>query len=342
MDDKLNDQFAEYVTHQMPMAKDISIEDILQIHGGASRQTYSLTLKYSQRREHLKRRIVLRREFKTGLIETESATEYNAFKAFYGTDVPVPEPLWLEEDGKWLGSPFIVTEEIQDCEAFHALLRDPPYKQNQETTGIQFCEILGNIAAADPEKIGLSQKMMVPEPGQCWHRELDYWESYLGEKELEPQPLARAAISWLRRNPPLPAQKISVVHGDYRAGNFLFDVAGKIHAILDWEMMHLGDPLEDLAYAVNPMWSWEEPDKMGFMISPDKGIAIWEKKTGLKADPDSLHWWKVFTGVKNIAIYVAAGSVFSNGTSMDPMLTFASWWAGDISSRILLDLLWRQ
>ena len=90
-----------------------------------------------------------------------------------------------------------------------------------------------------------AQKMMVPEPGQCWHRELDYWESYLGKMELEPQPLARAAISWLRRNPPLPAQQISVVHGDYRAGNFLFDITGKIHAILDWEMMHLGDPLED-------------------------------------------------------------------------------------------------
>ena len=59
----------------------------------------------------------------------------------------------------------------------------------------------------------------------------------------------------LRRTPPPPAQKISVVHGDYRTGNFLHDGDGVIRGILDWEMAHLGDPLEDLAWALDPLWS---------------------------------------------------------------------------------------
>jgi thiamine kinase-like enzyme len=44
------------------------------------------------------------------------------------------------------------------------------------------------------------------------------------------------AIRRLRRNPPPPAQKLRVVHGDYRTGNFMHDGAGKIIALLDWRL----------------------------------------------------------------------------------------------------------
>ena len=63
----------------------------------------------------------------------------------------------------------------------------------------------------------------------------------IDEDELTPQPIARAAIRWLRRSPPPHPRRLSVVHGDYRTGNFLFDAEGRIRAILDWEMCHLGD-----------------------------------------------------------------------------------------------------
>ena len=103
----------------------------------------------------------------------------------------------------------------------------------------------------------------MPAPAECWKKELDYWEADINKNELEPHPILRAAIRRLRQNPPPPAPSVVPVHGDMRCGNFLFSEEGDIKAILDWEMFHLGDPLEDLTWALNPIWSWNEPDLLG-------------------------------------------------------------------------------
>ena len=134
---------------------------------------------------------------------------------------------------------------------------------HHEKIAEQKWSILGEIATADPAKLGLVGTMESVAPDQCWKRELDYWEGVLDSDELIPQPIMRAAIRWMRRNPPPPAQKVSVVHGDYRTGNFLFDEQGRIHGILDWEMAHLGDPLEDLGWSLNRVWCWAHDDRRG-------------------------------------------------------------------------------
>ena len=79
--------------------------------------------------------------------------------------------------------------------------------------------------------------------------------SYQRLFERHPQPIVRAAIRRLRRNPPGPPERISVVHGDYRSGNFMHDGHGKILGVLDWEMVHLGDAVEDLAWCFDPLWN---------------------------------------------------------------------------------------
>src|SRR4029078_9075954 len=108
------------------------------------------------------------------------------------------------------------------------------------------------------------------------------WEKVIDEDELEPQPIARAAIRWMRRNPPPPAQRISIVHGDYRTGNFLHDGQGRILAILDWEMAHLGDPLEDLGWALDPLWSHHNPAKPAGTIPRERATTTREAVGGLK------------------------------------------------------------
>ena len=74
------------------------------------------------------------------------------------------------------------------------------------------------------------------------------------------------------------------MHGDYRTGNFLFDGEGNIRAILDWEMAHLGDPLEDLAWALDPLWSHGDPSHPAGTVTREQAIAMWEEASGLKAE----------------------------------------------------------
>jgi aminoglycoside phosphotransferase (APT) family kinase protein len=336
-EEEMIEQFKLYVSEKMPDAKDVGIGLVNPIFGGASRQTYSLELNYTLQGKPVSQRVILRREFESGIIETSVDTEFAAYQAFYETDVPVPRVMWIEKDRKWLGTPFYVMEEIVGCEDKHMLLTVPPFEEVREKVGESFFRIMATIATTDPVHVGLEGKLDPVSPEDCWQRELDCWETDADKNELEPQPVFRAAIRWLRRNPPPPAQKIVIVHGDMRAGNFLFDRKGQIQGILDWELMHMGDPLEDLAWSMNRLWTWSEPEKIGFMIPREQGIKIWEEASGFQADRDALFWWELFTSVKSVAIWISMNTVYANGTNTDPIVGYGGIWAMDLQRRIILN-----
>lgn len=331
------ERFKDYVSRKMPEAEGVGIGRVNPIFGGASRQTCSLELNYVQKGKPVSRRVILRREFDSGIIETSVDTEFAAYQAFYDTDVPVPRVLWIEKDPEWLGTPFYVMEEVVGCEDKHMLFTVPPFQEVREKVGERFFRIMATIATTDPAAVGLQDKLEPVAPEACWRRELDYWEADADKNELEPHPVFRAAARWLRRHPPPPAQKVVIVHGDMRSGNFLFNRKGEIQAVLDWEMMHMGDPLEDLAWSMNRLWSWSEPERAGFLIPRGQGVRIWEEASGFKADPDALFWWELFTSVKAVAIWVSMNRVYAHLENTDPIVGYGGIWATDLQRRIILD-----
>jgi aminoglycoside phosphotransferase (APT) family kinase protein len=323
----------------MPDAEAVRIEGLERIFGGASRETYRFVLSYRTRGRSVSRPLILRRDPPSSLIETDRAVEFGAYRAFHGTAVPVPEPVWLEEDSRWLDRPFFVMEQLTGLESSPQQIAAPPYAQHAAKLAEQKWSILGEIARAEPRERGLDEVMERVFPDACWSRELAYWEGQIDEDELCPQPVIRAAVRWLRRNPPPPPGRVGVVHGDYRTGNFLYDADGEIHAILDWEMAHLGDPLEDLAWSLNPVWRWAGDERAGGLASRQEAIAIWEKASGLRADPAALRWWEVFSSVKGQAIWVSGAKEFSDGKNQDPILALSAWLMGNSQDRAALHAL---
>jgi aminoglycoside phosphotransferase (APT) family kinase protein len=319
----LADRFAAYAARKLPGARGVRVSGLARIPGGASRETYRLVLHYEQDGSAHERRLILRRDPPGSLIDTERRLEFGAYAAFFRTPVPVPEAIWLEEDPAHLDYAFCVMQELPGLEASPAALLAPPYAQHREKLGAQKWRILGEIAKADPRALGLVGLMRDVAPGECWRRELDYWEGVLDEDELEPQPIMRAVIRRLRRGPPPPAQKISVVHGDYRTGNFLADANGEIHAILDWEMAHLGDPLEDLAWGINPLWTNGTPELAGGLLPKLEAVRRWERSSGLVAEPAALLWWELFSCVKGQGIWVSSAREYQTGKNQDPILAMA-------------------
>ena len=335
--DDLIARLPTYVQHRLPDARDIQIHDFERIHGGASRETCRLKMAHLLDDRKIVNRAILRLDPENALVETDFANEFLAYTAFQGTKVPVPRPLWFEEDPRWLGSPFFIMEEITDCESERDRISQPPYLEVREKIGESYTRILARISKTDPAEIGLIEKMEAPAPDGCWKRELDYWEGMIHQDELEPQPIARAAIRRLRRNPPPPAQKVVVVHGDFRLGNFLYDKHGNIHGILDWEMCHLGDPIEDMTWGMNPLWTFSEQDRVGQMIARDRFISLWEEESGLKADPGAVNWWLLFNSVKGLSIWIDAARKYADGTNRDFILGHTGWIAPDIQSFIILN-----
>jgi aminoglycoside phosphotransferase (APT) family kinase protein len=329
----LEPRVAAYIAGRTGWA-DVEAHDLERISGGASRQTYRFRLTWRGG----ERRMILRRDPPASLIDTERRVEFEAYRAFHGTAVPVPEMLWLEEDPRPLDHPFFIAEELTGFQASPQMLFSGGYEAVLPKLAQRKWTILGEIAKADPSP--LAAVVDAPALDRCWRRELDHWEGVLDRTEAEPLPIVRAAIRWLRRNPPPPAQSLSIVHGDYRTGNFLYDAAGEIHGVLDWEMAHLGDPLEDLAWGFNPVWRFGR-GKAGGLLEPQAAVAIWERASGLTAEPAALRWWVLFNCVKGQGIWVGSARAFLDGGNREPIMVYPAWWLMNAQDRAILEVMGR-
>ena len=315
----------------------VEIADLARISGGASRETYRFDAVVGTER----RPLILRRDPQHGsLIETDRRSEFMALKSFHGRGVAAPEPLILELDGAELERPFFIMARV-DGGATASPFSPEPYAPHAAAIGEDFFGTRGRIAAADPAGLPIAEVCEAPALDQCWKRELDYWSGVIEADELHPQPIVRAAIRWLYRHPPPPAQKLSVVHGDYRSGNFLHDGAGRIIAVLDWEMAHLGDPLEDLGWALDPLWRHNEADRVAGMVSKSEAIGLWEQASGLKVDPAAFAWWEVFASVKGQAIWISSAKEYRDGGFREPILCFSGWFTARRQDEILAEHLTR-
>jgi len=333
----LEPRLAAYIAGKLPAASDLTVTALERISGGASRETYRFVLNWTEGGEARMRKLILRRDPPASLIDTERRIEFEAYRAFAETSVPVPEMLWLEEGDEALDHPFFVAEEIAGYQASPQMLLSGAFDAVLPKVAERKWTILGEIAKADPAP--LAQWMEAPPPDGCWKRELDHWEGLIDKDQAEPLPVTRAAIRWLRANPPPPAQKLSIVHGDYRTGNFLFDAVGEIHGILDWEMSHLGDPLEDLGWSLQPIWTFGRAGRPGGLCSQAQAVAIWERASGLTADPEALHWWILFNCVKGQGIWVGSAAAFNRGGNRAPIMIYPAWWLINAQDRAMLEVM---
>ncbi len=340
MSHPLEPRIAAYIAAQLPDATDVTVRDLSRISGGASRETYRFVGSWRQEGQARERKLILRRDPPASLIDTERRIEFEAYRAFHGTSVPAPEMLWLEEGDGPLDHPFFIAEEIAGFQAGPGLLWAEPYLGTHARLAERKWTILGEIAKADPVANGLAAVMPAVKAQDCWNRELTYWEEVLNDDEAEPLPIIRAAIRWLRANPPPPAQKVGVVHGDYRTGNFLYDTEGQIHGILDWEMAHLGDPLEDLGWSLNPIWTFGR-GLAGGLVPDAEAIAIWERASGLKAEPAAIHWWTLFNCVKGQAIWVSSARAWLDGGNREPIMVYPAWAMTNAQDRAALQVMGR-
>jgi aminoglycoside phosphotransferase (APT) family kinase protein len=309
-----------------------------RIPGGASRQTWRLGPAPGEAR------FVLRLDPDASLIETDRALEFGALQAFFGSAVPVPEPLWFEPDASVLGGPFFIMRAVQGGQTAPLRLMQPPFVAQHARMAECKWHALGEIARmpwSPDDPWGRLLAARLSDGRLVWQRELDHWQAMLEADALEPQPIQQAAIRWMRRHPPPEPARLSIVHGDYRTGNLLFSETGDLRSVLDWEMVHVGDPLEDLAWGLNRVWCFQNDERRGGLIDRAGALALWEQTSGLRVDPVALHWWEVFSCLKGQAIWLSAAREYEEGRVSDSMMVTAAWMMINAQDRATLELLSR-
>ena len=326
----LSNKFISYYSSLVD--KEISLLSFERIFGGASRETYKIRIKDQFNNEE---KLILRRTQESSLIETSQSTEYLAYSAYQDTSVPVPLMIDINEDQEILGAPFMLMQQLDGVAA--SPFTPNVYSPHEQKLGEQFWSILGEIAKKDIADDFINQ-FDNAESIPCWKKELDKWVGVIREDSISVEPILEAGIRKLYGSEPKESEKKSLVHGDYRNGNFLF-LEDRITGILDWEMAHIGEPLEDLAWALSPIWSWQDQEKPAYLIARQEALSIWEKASGLTIDENDLKWWELFACVKGMAIWISAGNEFKTGKNIDPINLFSPWIPGDIHLEIILNIL---
>ncbi|MFN4014286.1 MAG: phosphotransferase family protein [Reyranella sp.] len=265
-----------------------TIEALSRQSGGASRQTWSFDAVVNGKRHAL----ILRRDPPAqGKTERERAvsidrgTEFRVLRAAHEAGVRAPEPLFelTPEDG--LGEAYVMRR-VGGIAIARKLLRDAPYAAARGKIAGQLGEILARIHATDPATLPPLPRREAADHIAGLRRSLDA----LGQ----PQPVFELALSWLDRRKPAPLEEPVLVHGDYRTGNYLVDETG-VTTILDWELAHLGDPVEDLGWLCVKSWRFGAIDRpAGGFGRREELWAAYERGGGDKVDPVRAHWWEVF------------------------------------------------
>jgi aminoglycoside phosphotransferase (APT) family kinase protein len=322
----LEQELAQYLAHRLPNARHVTVSNVFRIPGGASRETWSFDAQWWEGDKDVSQGFILRRDPPASLLTTERDIEFQVMEAAHLAGIPVPRMRWLEPEGKWLQRPFFIMERIDGCETSpQVLISDPRFEGARPRVARRFVEVLAAIHSLDWKALGLESFLgPAPSPDQCALREIEKWEQVIERDALEPQPVLRAALCWLRRHLPPPAQRITLVHADYRVGNFLYDQEGKIRGVLDWEMAHLGDPIEDVAWACLQSWCWAGDERVGGIMGREEFLRMYEEATGIMVHPQALHFWELLGNVKLAAIFLTGARSLAEGKTREPILAMVA------------------
>ena len=280
---------------------DGSVVDLRRLSGGASRETWSFDLADANGG---RRGFVLRRDPGEYGGESDRSTEYLVCEAAAAAGVAVPTVRVLLRAEDDLGRGFVM-DRVEGETIPRRILRDDDYAAARPRLAAQCGEIAARIHAIDPATLP-----RLPVQGAA--TQLDQYRSLL-DTFGEPHPAFELGLRWLAERVPSPPPRSELVHGDFRNGNFIVGSDG-IRAVLDWELAHLGDPVEDLGWLCVKSWRFGVADKLvgGFGSVLDL-VAAYERAGGRKVDENTLRFWVALGTLKWGVICVGQAFTHLNG-----------------------------
>ncbi len=263
--------------------------------------------------------LVLRMEPAGSITESSRRREFEVIRAVEGA-VPVPRAFWMDPDAQFLPYPAIVYGFAQgSAKPTHDAGKVTGLGQNygpalRAQLAPQFLGYLAKIHTmpiADPPVLASFERPAVGSNASII-RQVNTARRIWEEDRIEEEPLMAVVYKWLIRNAP-PLDHVSLVHGDYRSGNFLFDEAsGQITAWLDWEGAVLGDRHQDLTYAALPLFRHiaedGETELLSGMLPEAEFYAAYEAASGLPVDPARLAYFSVFNRYLAVVLLLAAAT----------------------------------
>jgi aminoglycoside phosphotransferase (APT) family kinase protein len=273
-------QLTEPLSHVLaePYGPRTEITGLRRVAGGASRVTCSFDAVTPDGDRHA---LILRLGSPGisagGLLLREAAL----MRAAAAAGVPAPQVIAAGGEDGPLGAEFVVMARVEGETIPRRVLRSPELAGVRPLLAAQCGEILAAIHRIPPAAV----------PGLDDGDQLGAWRALL-EATGHPHPALELAARRLERERP-PRRPLAVVHGDFRNGNLIIGPDG-VRAVLDWELAHLGDPLEDLGWLCVKAWRFGSPLPVGGFGGYEQLVGAYEKAAGVRVDRHALRWWEMF------------------------------------------------
>jgi len=268
----------------------VDVESLRRLSGGASRESWSFDTVGA---DGIPTGLVLRRDPGGYLGTTDRSTEYDLLRVAAAHGVPVPRVRFVLEPADDLGVGFVM-DRIEGETIARKILRDDEYAPARAVMARQCGEIAARIHA-------IPEKSLPPLPVQSAADQVDQFRGYL-DGFGEPHPAFELGLRWLAEHAPRTGTgtetRSTLVHGDFRNGNFVVGPEG-IRSVLDWELAHRGDPVEDLGWLCVKSWRFGVPGRpVGGFGQYAELLAAYKAAGGATVDPGQLRYWEAFGTLK--------------------------------------------
>jgi aminoglycoside phosphotransferase (APT) family kinase protein len=298
-------QLTPWFAARLPGARDVAVENLVVPTIGFSNETLLLDLGWSDERGRHQEPLVIRVRPKGQVFpEYDLARQYDVMQRLAGTDVPVPNMRWFEASDAVLGQSFYVMDRIVGV----VPPDNPPYHvagvctemspASREALWWDGLDKLAKVHALDWKKLGFGY-LDAPQWGKSpLEQQLNYYAHFLEwAYEGKQHPICAPALQWLRENRPSD-EPVALCWGDSRIGNMMFH-QDRCVAVLDWEMVALGNPEQDLAWWLFLDWHHSTGigvDRLAGFPTKEATIARYEELTGRKVR--HLHYYEVFAAFR--------------------------------------------
>lgn len=257
---------------------DVSVENLRILTGGASRATWSFDAVTADGR----RPLILRTGDDSDDVHAGMQAEATAQRLAAAAGAPVPHVLLADDAPDVLGTAYLICDFIEGETIARRINRSldtkPPHARLELLR--QCAAALAAIHRSDISGLDHSDDQL-----QSWRAQLDDMGDTTATFEY--------AFRWLAANRPTTSVDV-LVHGDFRMGNVIVD-DGRLAAVLDWELVHVGSPYEDLAWFCTKAWRFGAPPSHAAagLGSIEDFLAAYEHEAGWSVDREQLHWWLV-------------------------------------------------
>lgn len=276
------------------------VTGVRRLSGGATRETWSFDLVApggpaapgSPASAAAPAGLILRRGSITNPTAMGPLTECGLFGAAAAQGVPVPGVRFILDEADGMGNGFVM-ERVEGETIPRKILRDEAFAAARPRLAAECGEILARIHAADVSGVD-----SLPRCQANRHPALEQIDQYYGLLDAfgEPHPAFELGLKWLRENVPA-SWRVTLVHGDFRNGNLIVGPDG-IRAVLDWELAHTGDPMEDLGWLCVKSWRFGVNDKVvGGFGGLGELLDAYEAAGG-SADLETIAYWELFGTLK--------------------------------------------